>query len=57
MLSLLLILLCVYLKLAQGLTLQAVSSSTAGEGSRINQLLVLVFTVNAEFYSDHIQLE
>lgn len=57
MLNLLLILLCVYLKLAQGLTLQAVSSRTAGEGSWINQLLVLIFTVNAEFYNDHIQLE
>lgn len=44
LLKLLLILLCAYLKLAQGLTLQADSGSTAGEGSRINQLLVLIFT-------------
>lgn len=54
MLNLLLILLSVYLKPAQGLTLQAVSSSTAGEGSWINQLLVLIFTLNAEFHNDHI---
>lgn len=40
----LLLLLCACLKLAQVLRLQADSGYIAGEGNRINQLLVLIFT-------------